>query len=328
MKNFWEKLSKEKKPFFCLAPMADVTDAVFRQVVAKCGKPDVIFTEMVACDGLCSVGRERLLKILEYSNEERPVVAQLFGSCPENFKRSAQLVKELGFDGVDINMGCPQKNILKQGAGADLINYPDLAKEIIRATKDGAGDLPVSVKTRIGFNQSELDRWLPVLLEERPAVITLHGRTKKEMSKVSAHWDLIRKGVEMAKGFGVLIVGNGDVQSLEDGQKKAEESGVDGIMIGRAILGKPWLFNHLEAEPSSDEKMGILLEHIRLFEDKYGENEVNKEIYGGRVKNFALMKKHMKAYLSGFKGAKGLRIKLMECDGMEEAEKLINKERF
>ncbi len=321
MENFWEKLKKEKKPFFCLAPMADVTDAAFRQIVAKYGKPDVMFTEMVACDGLCSVGKEKLLQILEFSEIERPIVAQLFGSRPENFYESAKLIKELGFNGIDINMGCPQKNILKQGAGSDLINSPNLAREIIQATKNGSGGLPVSVKTRIGFNKNELETWLPILLEEKPAVITIHGRTKKEMSKVSAHWDIIKKGAEMAEGSGVLIIGNGDVQDLEDGQQKAQGSRVDGIMIGRAILGRPWLFQDLYAGPPSFEKnMRILVEHIELFEEKYGEGQEDHK----RIKNFAMMKKHIKAYLSGLRGAKELRIKLMDCNNGKEAKKLIS----
>jgi nifR3 family TIM-barrel protein len=333
MKNFWEKLSAEKKPFFCLAPMANVTDAAFRRVVAGYSKfnllddkqkvgLDVIFTEMVACDGLCSIGQEKLLPLLKFSGIERPVVAQLFGSRPENFTRSAQLIKELGFDGIDINMGCPQKNILKQGAGSDLINHPDLAKEIIRATKVGAGGLPVSVKTRIGFNKNELETWLPVLLEEQPAMITIHGRTKKEMSKVLAHWNVIKRATEIAKGSGVIIVGNGDVQSIEDGKEKAQASGVDGVMIGRAILGKPWLFDISKSSevgfPNVGEVVAVLMKHLELFEKLYGPNN-----QGDRVKNFALMKKHMGAYLVGFKGAKELRKKLMVTNGEEEAIKII-----
>ena len=325
MKNFWTELNKKKQPFFCLAPMADVTDGAFRQIVAKYGRPDVIFTEMVSCDGLCSAGREKLLKLLEFSESERPIVAQLFGSKPENFYQSAQLMVKLGFDGIDINMGCPQKNILKQGAGSDLINHPDLAREIIRATKAGAGDLPVSVKTRIGFNKNEIEIWLPVLLGEKPAVITIHGRTKKEMSKVSAHWDIIKKGVEIAKGSGVLIVGNGDVHGVADGQQKAKETGVDGIMIGRAILGKPWLFKNLGvAHLSFEERVGIVVEHIKLFEKMYGETVENQKVFGKRARSFNLMKKHIGAYLIGFDGAKELRIKLMKVESGEEALKILH----
>ena len=336
VKNFWKKSKKEKKPFFCLAPMADVTDSAFRQIVAKYGKftlpdgsqeggPDVIFTEMVSCDGLCSVGKEKLLKILEFSESERPIVAQLFGSRPENFYKSAQLVAKLGFDGIDINMGCPQKNILKQGAGADLIKHHDLARKIIRETKKGAGDLPVSVKTRIGFNKNEIETWLTVLLKEKPAVITIHGRTRKEMSKVPAHWDVIKRGVEIAKGSGVLIIGNGDVQDVSDGQQKARESGVDGAMIGRAVVGKPWLFKNLAVGVLSvEERIGVLVEHIELFEKFYGENSKNKKIFGKRARSFNLMKKHVNSYLTGFDGAKELRIKLMDCNSGEEALKVIH----
>ncbi|MCK4386737.1 MAG: tRNA-dihydrouridine synthase [Candidatus Pacebacteria bacterium] len=327
MKNFWEKLGKEKKPFFCLAPMADVTDSAFRQIVAKYGKftlsdgsqgggPDALFTEMAACDGLCSVGKDKLLKNLEFAEIERPLVAQLFGSKPENFYQSARLMAKLGFDGIDINMGCPQKNILKQGAGADLIKHPNLAKEIIRAAKNGAGNLPVSIKTRIGFNKNEIEEWLPILLKEKPAVITIHGRTKKEMSKVPARWDIIKRGAEIAKGSGVLIIGNGDIQDIADGRQKAKESGTDGVMIGRAVLGNPWFFN-LEAKlPSSEERLKVLGEHIRLFEKLYGEKVKNG-------KSFNLMKKHMGAYIRDFDGAKGLRMKLMEADSAKEAEEIL-----
>ena len=323
MKNFWKKLSQEKKPFFCLAPMADVTDSAFRQIIAKWGAPDVFFTELVSCDGLCSIGRSRLMKDLEFTEIERPIVAQFFGSKPENFYESAKLAVKLGFNGIDINMGCPQKKILKQGAGAELIKNPGLAREIIRATKDGAGALPVSVKTRIGFNKNEIEKWLPILIEEKPVAITIHGRTKKEMSKVLAHWDIIKKGVEIAKGSGVLIIGNGDIQNLEDGKKKAKESGVNGVMIGRAIFGNPWLFNLETKFPSKNERLETLLEHIKLFEKLYGETEENQKIFGRRAKSFALMKKHIKSYVTGFDGAKELRMKLMGVNNEEEIKKIL-----
>ena len=308
--NFWKKLAENNKPFFALAPMLDVTDVAFREIIAKYGKPDILWTEFVSCDGLMSEGREKLMHLLEYTENQRPIVAQLFGSNPENFYYSAKLVKELGFDGIDINMGCPQKNILKQGAGAKLITTPDLAREIIRETKRGAGDLPVSVKTRIGFKKNELETWLPVLLEEKPDAIILHGRTQKEMSKVPADWSIIKQAVEMAKGTGILIVGNGDVQNIEDGKEKAKMSGVDGIMIGRGIFGKPWLFNKdLEARlPSVGKRLEILIEHLELYKKYFGDKGE------GRIKPFNLMKKHFGAYVIGFHGAKELRMKLMESE--------------
>lgn len=310
-RNFWNEL---KKPIFVLAPMADVTDAAFRRIIAKYGKPDVMFTEFVSCDGLMSPGRERLLRDLEYTEGERPMVAQIFGSKPENFYKTAELVKSLGFDGIDINMGCPEKNIQKQGSCAALIKVPALAKEIILATKEGAGDLPVSVKTRIGYNKNEIETWLPALLETNPAAITLHGRTKKEMSDVPARWDVIARAVEIRNEIKseTLILGNGDVKNLTEAKMKVKETGVDGVMIGRGIFGNPWLFSGRETEPTLEEKFCVMLEHTFLFE----------ELFSG-IKNFAIMKKHYKAYVEGFPGAKELRVKLMSAENAKEVEKIV-----
>lgn len=317
MKNdFWQKLKKEKKPFFALAPMADVTDAAFRKIIAKHGKPDVLFTEFVSCEGLCSVGRGKLLHLLKYDEAERPVVAQLFGSIPENFEESARFVKSLGFDGIDINMGCPQKNIIKQGAGSKLITNPDLARKIIQATKKGAGDLPVSIKTRIGYKKNEIDEWLPFLLKEKPDAITIHGRTQKEMSKVPAHWGVIKKAVEISKNIdaSIPILGNGDIISVEEGLKKAKESGVDGIMIGRGIYGNPFLFANGKKEISFEEKLFILTEHLNEY----------RKIFK-KEKSFNLMKKHMGAYVKGVRGAKELRNNLMKTEDCDEAIKKIKE---
>lgn len=314
MKNFWQKLNK---PFFVLAPMADVTDFAQRQMLAKYGKPDVTYTEFVSADGLASEkGREVLLKELRYSENERPIVAQIFGAKPENIEIAARLVVELGFDGVDINMGCPDKNVIKQGAGSALMKNPKLAREIIRAAKAGAGDIPVSVKTRIGFNKNEIETWLPEILAEKPAAVTIHGRTKKEMSEVDAHWDVIGRAVEIAKDSGVLILGNGDVKSLDDGIKKAEEFGLDGIMIGRAIFGNPWFFNREKniESISLSERFKVMIEHTKLFE---------KEIASKNIKGLHVMKKHYKAYVSGFDGAKELRAKLMEAPSSIEVEEIV-----
>lgn len=329
MKNFWEKLNR---PFFVLAPMLDVTDTAFRQIIAKYGKPDVFWTEFVAVDGLCSdKGREKLKQnLLQFNKSERPIVAQLFGSKPRNFEKSAKIIATLGFDGIDINMGCPQKNILKQGAGAELIKHPELAKEIIKATKRGAGGLPVSVKTRIGYNKNEIETWISIILEEEPAILIIHGRTKKEMSKVSAHWDLIKEVREIRDKMKskTLIIGNGDVLNLRDAEEKAKETGVDGIMVGRGIFGNPWLFNESVQVVAKKDKLKVALEHTKLFEKTFGENKKNLKLFKGkgRAKNFALMKKHYKAYINGFEGAKELRIKLMEAENSKEAEKIIDFE--
>lgn len=303
--GFWKQL---KKPIFVLAPMANVTDAAFRRVIAKYGKPDVMWTEFVACDGLVSAGRDKLLIDFMYSEAERPIVAQIFGSKPENFYKTALLVQELGFDGIDINMGCPDRNVEKQGAGACLIKNPLLAQEIIKATQRGAGNLPVSVKTRIGYNKNALSEWLPYLLETEPAAITVHARTRKEMSAVPAHWEVIRDAVALRDKYDssenkTFILGNGDVKNLKDGEEKIKATGADGVMIGRGIFGNPWLFNpkiSVENIPIQ-EKLKVMIEHTYLFEEILVEH-----------KNFDIMKKHYKAYVNGFDGAKELRIKLME----------------
>src|SRR3989344_6534872 len=178
IKGFWKQL---KRPFFVLAPMANVTDAAFRQIIAKYGKPDVLWTEFVSTDALCSdAGRKNALADLWFDPSQRPIVAQIFGSKPDNFYKSAQLIQALGFDGIDLNMGCPDKGIEKSGAGARLIKEPKLAQEIIRATIKGAGPLPVSVKTRLGYSSDNLEEWLKYLLETGPAAITIHARTRKE----------------------------------------------------------------------------------------------------------------------------------------------------
>lgn len=241
--NFWQKLNK---PFFCLAPLADVTDAAFRRIIAKYGKPDIMWTEFVSADGLVSEkGREHLMIDLAYTEAERPIVAQLFSGHPNKMKEAAALCAKLGFDGIDINMGCPDRSVEKQGAGAALIKDFKLAQEIIRAAQDGAGGLPVSVKTRIGYGKDILEEWLGVLLETKPAAITVHARTRKEMSNVPARWETVSRAVKLAQNSGTLIIGNGDVKDLADARVKAEETGADGIMLGRAIFGNPWLFANL-----------------------------------------------------------------------------------
>lgn len=309
--GFWDKLAK---PFFVIAPMADVTDAAFRRMFAKCGKPDVMWTEFVSADGLNSPGREALLHDLLYSEEERPIVAQIFGSKPENIERAASLIADLGFDGIDINMGCPDRSIEKQGAGAALMKNPHLAQEIISAAKHGGKGLPVSVKTRVGYNKIEVDEWIPTILEMKPAALTVHARTRKEMSDVPARWEHVREVVDMAKGTGVLIIGNGDVGDMSDARQKVMESGADGAMIGRSLFGNPWYFNeniHYKEIPLG-ERLRVMLEHTRLF----------LELLGG-VKNFAVMKKHYKAYVNGFAGAKELRMQLMAAETIEEIESLV-----
>ena len=327
MPLFWNNL---QKPFFVLAPMADVTDAAFRSIIAKYGKPDVFFTEFVSCDGLLSEGREHLLRDLEYSEKERPIVAQIFGGKPEHFYECAKLIAKLGFDGIDINMGCPDRSVEKQGAGAALMKDPKRAREIIAQCKRGAGDVPVSVKTRIGYNKNELDGWLPEILAEDPAAVTVHARTRKEMSKMAAHWEEVARAVKIRNKMKskTLIIGNGEVKNLDDARKKAKESGADGVMLGRAVFGNPWLFTQPSHTPTVEEKLHVMVEHTKLFEKLFGGTP--KAPNGARAsKNFATMKKHYKAYVNGFPacagrdGAKELRIKLMDTKNAFEVESVV-----
>ncbi len=354
MSNFWEKLPK---PFFVLAPMADVTDASFRRIICKYGKPDVTWTEFVSADGLASEGREALQIDLMYTEAERPIVAQLFSAHPEKMRQASKLCAELGFDGIDINMGCPDKSIEKQGAGAAMIKTPDIAATIIQAVKDGikdAGrDIPVSVKTRVGYNSVQISEWIPFLLSQDIAVLTVHARTRKEMSKVPARWEHIKEVVAIRDrmNLSTKIIGNGDVQDIAHARALAEETGCDGIMIGRAIFGNPWLFADKDKAPKAiinkktfissftnlfkskakireegkywlkaestipiKERLGVLVEHTKLFEEILG-----------KYKNFAIMKKHYKAYVNGFDGAKELRVKLMEADDSKQIESIVNE---
>lgn len=351
--SFWKRI--DKKTFFCLAPMADVTDCAFRRLIAKYGKPDVMWTEFVSANGLMSGGREILKRDLVYSEEERPIVAQLFSSDPINMEGAAKLAAEMGFDGIDINMGCPDKTIEKQGAGASMIKNPEIALQIIEAAQRGiklsGRSIPLSVKTRIGYNQPQIDSWIRLLLKSDIAALTVHARTRKDMSKVPADWSYIKEVVKLRNELApnILIIGNGDVVSLNDGLKKAKETGCDGIMVGRALFGNPWFFDEkrqIEAtlpkrspkilrnlpvigkyfdtrrrapvskiSPISiKEKLEVLVEHSRLFDKMLGD-----------IKSFSILKKHYKAYCTGFNGAKELRIKLMESRNIVEVESHIKE---
>ncbi len=303
--NFWQDI---KKPFLVLAPMEDVTDTVFRRIVCSCGRPDVLFTEFTNVDGICSVGKSHLIHRLRYHPIERPIVAQIWGMKPENYLKSAQLVVEMGFDGIDINMGCPEKRVIKQGACIKLIDNRNLANEIVLATKEGAGNLPISVKTRIGLNKIATEDWIGFLLKLNLDAITIHGRIAKEMSGVPAHWDEIGKVVALKDQMQIptLVIGNGDVLSRKDALSKVEKFGVDGVMIGRGIFSNPWLFAGREG--TAREKIEKMREHIELFDKEWG-----------RDKNFPIMKKFFKMYIQGFPGASEMRAKFMEAESAKEA---------
>ncbi|MDE1919642.1 MAG: tRNA-dihydrouridine synthase [Patescibacteria group bacterium] len=336
--SFWNRLPK---PFFVMAPMKDVTDAAFRQLVAKRGAPNVFWTEFVSADGLyhtreikkmqaksgeagspdAPVGgafrddENPLLGILAKSENEHPIVAQIFSSKPEMIAYAAKLVADLGFDGVDINMGCPDRAVEKQGAGAALVKNPKLAVRLIRAAQ-GASSLPVSVKTRIGYNKESLDEWLTALLEANPSAITLHLRTRKEMSLVPAAWEHMNKAVEIRNRVNpnVLLIGNGDVQDLDDARAKIAESSCEGAMLGRAMFGNPWVFAGKKSEDTPlAEKLAALVELAQDFEKLRPQ------------KNFSILKKHIKAFVTGFDGAAELRAELMTAEDAAALAAIIAK---
>ncbi len=337
MSSFWQG---RQRPWFVLAPMADVTDAAFRRVIATQGKPDAFWTEFVSADGLYHTReiaklpdeQNPLMLDLAFSTIEHPIIAQLFSARPEMMEYAAALARSLGFDGVDINMGCPDRSIEKQGAGAALMKHPQRAQELIRSAVRGVqGAIPVSVKTRIGYSKNELEHWLPMLLEAEPAVVTVHARTRKELSEVPARWEHVREAVAIRDRLGsdTLVFGNGDLIDLPDALTKARATGADGAMLGRAIFGNPFLFAPLSALTQDRDrwtpkqlavigaghddalKLRLLVEHCSLFEQLCPH------------KSFAVMKKHFKAYVQGFEGAKELRMRLMECDSAEAVRTVL-----
>ncbi|HEV7454698.1 MAG TPA: tRNA-dihydrouridine synthase, partial [Candidatus Saccharimonadales bacterium] len=257
------------KPFFVLAPMDDVTDTVFRRIVGECAAPDLYFTEFVNVDGLQSPGRDRLLKRIQFTDSERPLIAQIWGKHPENYLQTAKELVEMGFAGIDINMGCPIKNVVGNGCCSDLINNRELARDIIKATQEGAaGRIPVSVKTRLGFNEIDYT-WHEFLLQQNLSMLTIHGRTRKQMSAVPADWDAIQKVRELRDHLapGTLLVGNGDVIDHAHGRELAEKHGLDGVMIGRGIFHDPFAFAEASPWPAHTKAQRLALydRHVALF---------------------------------------------------------------
>lgn len=318
-------------PFFILAPMDDVTDSVFRQVVAATAAPDLYFTEFVNVDGLQSAGREKLLKKLKFTEKERPLIAQIWGKEPDNFYKTAReladgtFARELGlptavnFAGIDLNMGCPQKSEVRAGTCSALMNNRELAAEIIKATQEGAGGkLPVSVKTRLGFNEIDLS-WHEFLLNQSLNMLTIHGRTKKQMSKVPADWELIGKVRELRDQLTpeTLIVGNGDVESRQQGLELAETYKLDGIMIGRGIFHDPFVFAELSPWPSfsKEQKIELYAKHVKLFVDTCPNNE----------RPIHTLNKFCKIYISDFDGAKELREQFMAAQTAGELLQLLTE---
>ncbi len=328
MENFWKQI---KQPAFTLAPMEDVTDTVFREVVLSVSDPDclqVLFSEFTSTDGLChAVGGPKVKHRLQINPSEREllkktgvkIVAQIWGSNPEKFREATRMICDEGdFDGIDINMGCPVKKIVKQGACSALIGQPALAKEIILATKE-VSTIPVSVKTRIGLKEVITEEWIGQLLETEPVLITIHGRIQKQQSEGEANWDEVAKAVKLRDQLGskTLIHGNGDVMTYEEGLKKVKETGVEGVMIGRGIFGNPWFFNKQVHEKSPEERLNLLWRHASLFTQTWQEE-----------KHFAILKRFFKIYTSGFYGAAHIRALLMETHSLEDVRKVLEGEGY
>ena len=322
--TFWHNLPK---PFWALAPMEDVTDVAFRQMFAKYGRytdgagnrrgPDILWTEFTSADGLVKGGWERLKHQLAYAENERPIIAQLFSAHPGRMRQAAAICYELGFDGIDINMCCPSNTVCGNGCGSALIKTPELAQDLIAAAKEGGGGLPVSVKTRLGWNELETETWIPHLLETGLAALSIHARTRKEMSKVPARWGEIGKAREIRDQLGVdtLIIGNGDVGSLAEGEKLAQKHDVDGVMVGRGAFGNPWFFNPQidRDELSVKDRLAAMVDHAETFDEKLPDQ------------HFAIMRKHFKAYTHGLPEANNLRDKLMQTQNSEEVGRIVDE---
>jgi tRNA-dihydrouridine synthase B len=343
-RGFWDNL---KKPIIGLSPMDGVSDAPFRQITAKYGQPSLLITEFTSVEAL-NYGGAKALEAFIYSEVERPVVAQIYGRNPESFYKACFVAAELGFDGIDINMGCPSKSVSGNGAGAALIREPMLAQEIIQACQQAVKDwregktmqqaevhkniikeveemlkngqagattqakrqlLPISVKTRIGYDAAVTEEWIKNLLECQPANLSLHGRTLKQMYTGRADWEEIAKAAKLTHQTQTTLLGNGDVESLEDAQNKMSQYGVDGVLIGRATFGNPWIFQGITK--TIEEKLQIAIEHSRLYE----------QIFAG--KTFDPMKKHLGWYCKDFPHAKELRLKLMTSKSADQVEELV-----
>jgi nifR3 family TIM-barrel protein len=311
--NIFQTIKQEKGFLAMLSPMEDVTDTVFRQMLCKIGKPDVFFTEFMNVEGYCSVGKDRVDHRIRFNEIERPIVIQLWGNVPEDFAKTVREIKELKPDGFDINMGCAVRNVINTGGGSALIKEPELVKEIIQVVKQEAGDIPVSVKTRLGYSTVDTENWIGLLLNQGLDMLTVHGRIAKDSYAIPSRWDEIQKVVRMRDEISptTLIIGNGDITSSRQGEEYVKTYGTDGYMVGRGILNNPWLFSGREDIPE-EERFNILLEHAKLFNEVWGEE-----------KNFSVIKKYIKAYISDFEGANELRQRLMMVNNYDDLKELI-----
>ena len=312
--NFWQELPR---PFFVLAPMEDVTDVVFRHVVAKAAKPDVFFTEFTNSESYCHPdGIESVRGRLTFTADEQPMVAHIWGDKPEFFKEMSIGMAEMGYRGIDLNMGCPAPNVFKHGRGSGLILRREVAADLIQASK--AGGLPVSVKTRLGHAKvEEWTAWITHLLEQDIANLTIHLRTKVEMSQVDAHWELIPEIKKLRDEIApnTLLTINGDIPNYQTGMELVEKYGVDGVMIGRGIFHNPFAFEKEAKEHSPKELLDLFRYHLDLF-DQYSEKE---------PKNFRPLRRFFKIYVREFRGASDLRLQLMDTENTNEVRALLDE---
>lgn len=311
--NFWQDLPK---PFFVLAPMEDVTDVVFRHVISEAGRPDVFFTEFTNTESYCHPeGIKSVRGRLTFTEDEQPLVAHIWGDKPEHFRQMSMGMAEMGFKGIDINMGCPVPNVASRGKGSGLILRPDVSAEIIQAAK--AGGLPVSVKTRLGYSEiDEWHDWLTHILKQDIANLSIHLRTRKEMSQGNAHWELIPEIKELRDRIAphTLLTINGDILDRQMGMELVEKYGVDGVMIGRGVFKNPFAFEKEPREHTSKEYLDLLRLQLDLH-DQWIE-ELPRPVTG--------LHRFFKIYVKGFRGAGELRNQLMNTKSTQEVRALLD----
>jgi len=304
-----------EKPILSLAPMEDVTDTVFRQIIASIKRPALFYTEFVNVNGLLSVGRDEVMGRLKYLPIEKPLIVQLWGTNPDNFYYATRMVKDMGFDGIDINMGCSVKKVTSNGAGAGLINADrGLVKDIISAVKEGADNLPVSVKTRVGWLGYDMD-WIRFLLEQDLDALTVHGRAATGVHSKTPNWGRIRASVDIRNELGkkTLIFGNGGIRTLKQADKRIRICKVDGVMIGKEAIHNPWIFSGREVIPLS-ESFEIFQKHILLFKETWGE-----------TRDYNTLKKFVGSYINGFVGSQEIRNEMMKITSIEQLLEQVDK---
>ncbi|MEK7634054.1 MAG: tRNA-dihydrouridine synthase family protein [Patescibacteria group bacterium] len=291
--------------------MDGITDAPFRYITDIYGKPDIIYTEFISVKGLI-LGKQSIQRMLLRHKTKTKTVAQFFGCEPEYFYQAAQVALEKGFDGVDINMGCPDKSVFNRGSGAGLILQPKLAKEIILSVKKAVQNrIPVSVKTRTGYKIPQTKEWISSLLEAEPDVICIHGRTFTQKYSGHADWSQIGIAADLAKKTKTKIFGNGDIKSRDQALQKIKEYNLAGVLIGRAALGNPWIFKGVV--PTTQDRFKVLLEHCKKFTEFFPKSD------------FSIMRKHLAWYVKDFPHAAEVRNELMQVNNIEDVKKILSK---